>query len=335
MEINKNLLYIFFFVLCFLLGILSGYLIWSGNSKTEFQASYREVRDDRYTFINPLLDCEFVNETSWDKNLQILKKDVQELIRKRKVEKDVTHVSVYYRDLNNGPWFGINEKEKFSPASLLKVFVLVAFLSEAQQNPTFLDEKLVLEKDSSENEQIFPVKQPLKEGEEYTIEELLEYLIHFSDNDAAYTLLKNRKDSWADLDTLLNSLDIVMPEEYIEDYMSVKEYSGIFRVLYNSSFLNKDMSEKALELLSRTGFNKGISGNIDSDVIVSNKFGERTLPNSNKMQTSKFQLHDCGIVYEPSKPYLICIMTRGHNVDSMLDTIAEISGVIYSHVKRN
>ncbi len=31
-----------------------------------------------------------------------------------------SHISVYFRDLNNGPWFGINEKEEFSPASLLK-----------------------------------------------------------------------------------------------------------------------------------------------------------------------------------------------------------------------
>ena len=38
----------------------------------------------------------------------------------------IRDVSVYYRDLLDGPWFGINESVEYNPASMMKVPVMVA-----------------------------------------------------------------------------------------------------------------------------------------------------------------------------------------------------------------
>jgi hypothetical protein len=44
------------------------------------------------------------------------------------------------------------------------------------------------------------------------------------------------------------------------------------------------------------------------------------------------QLHDCGIVYYPHKPYLLCVMTRGKSSDDNSKMIAEISKLVYREV---
>lgn len=88
------------------------------------------------------------------------------------------------------------------------------------------------------------------------------------------------------------------------------------------------MSERALNLLSRVEFNEGISKGLPSNTIFAHKFGERELANGVS------QLHDCGIVYYPGHPYVICVMTRGSDFKTLSDTIAEISRITFSEISR-
>lgn len=53
-----------------------------------------------------------------------------------------------------------------------------------------------------------------------------------------------------------NDLSIKVPKKDTEEnYLSVKEVATFFRILYNSSYLSRDSSEYALDLLSRVTFN--------------------------------------------------------------------------------
>jgi hypothetical protein len=105
----------------------------------------------------------------------------------------------------------------------------------------------------------------------------------------------------------------------------VKDYGMFFRVLFNASYLSKDSSEKALKLLSESTFTKGLVAGIPSGVSISHKFGERVMGDTR-------QLHDCGIVYLPKQPYLLCIMTRGKDFDQLAGVISEISKKVYDDV---
>jgi hypothetical protein len=49
--------------------------------------------------------------------------------------------------------------------------------------------------------------------------------------------------------------------------------------------------------------------------------------------TGERQLHDCGIVYAPGKPYLICIMTRGSDFKRLSPVIAQISKQVYTTMR--
>jgi beta-lactamase class A len=104
----------------------------------------------------------------------------------------------------------------------------------------------------------------------------------------------------------------------------VKGYSSIFRLLYNSSFLDTENSEKLLATLSESSFNQGLRQGVPENIKISHKFGEREIT-----KTGEKQLHDCGIIYYPTNPYLLCVMTKGKDFKELTRIIGHISSEVY------
>ena len=67
-----------------------------------------------------------------------------------------------------------------------------------------------------------------------------------------------------------------------------------------------------------------------SDIQIAHKFGERGIARVGKPEQK--QLHDCGIVYYPKRPYLLCVMTRGEDFDKQARIIQDISKIVYTKV---
>jgi hypothetical protein len=45
------------------------------------------------------------------------------------------------------------------------------------------------------------------------------------------------------------------------------------------------------------------------------------------------EMHDCGIVYYPYRPYLLCVMTKGSGEIKSLETvIQDVSKMVYEEV---
>ncbi len=314
-------------LLCLITGFI-GYSIGSSRVKSSNVKRFNyELRQGGYKFINPLLEC-IPEEGFRSSEVVRMKYTIQQYIDSVKDNNSVSHVSVYFRELNNGPWFGINEEEKFSPASLLKVPILIAYLKEAESNPSILSQRVKAKK----NDVLEPITSPsvkTEEGEEYSVEDLLFRMIAYSDNTAKDTLLEYI--NGAPLNKVYQDLGMEIPGvRSRDDYMSVKSYASFFRILYNASYLNREMSEKALELLSMVDFKEGLVAGVPRDTVISHKFGERGISSSNVLQ-----LHDCGIVYYPSNPYLICVMTRGTNFGKLKEVIRTISSKIYQEIKKD
>ena len=151
-------------------------------------------------------------------------------------------------------------------------------------------------------------------------------MIVHSDNAALFVLLSHVNP--AALDGIYKELLISAPDSLKpDDWLTVREYSSFFRVLYNASYLNKAMSEKALSLLSQIDFQNGIVAGVPAGTTVAHKFGERRLAGG-----AQAQLHDCGIVYYPRQPYLLCVMTRGDDLSKLADVIKDISAAVHREV---
>ncbi len=313
-----------FLVIGILIGIASGYLTTYFLKSRPQPLNLKETRAGGYKFINPLLDCDNFH-TADNSKMASLKKELSNYANDALTKKSIDHISIYYRDLNNGPWLGINEHDNYSPANVSKVPLLITVLKKAESDTGFLKKKIPFSPfvDKSDNSYTkIPKTKTLT-----SIDQLLNFMLINKDNGARDVLEKLVGSNY--FAKIVHEMGIVPDTENPgSELISVKDYSSFFRILYNASFLSREMSEKALEILSKSDSKQGIPARLPSDIIVSHKYGERMLTGS-----SKIQLHDCGIIYYSNTPYLLCIMTKGDNIDNLDKVIADVSEIVYQNIK--
>lgn len=286
------------------------------------------IRQGGGKYTNPLLECdqsqgEFVE-------LKPFKSEINGEVSAIEQDPDTPLVSVYFREMNNGPWFGINAAATFSPASLLKVPLSIAYYKLNEQAPGYIQKTIIYKgPDSSwpDITQTIPPKQTLVVGQTYTIEELIKRMLSYSDNTSYYLLYSNI--SQADLQTVYNDFNLQLPGSGAtnESTVTVRGYSSFFRILFNASYLNKDDSEKVLSLLAASDFTDGLVAGVPAGVPVAHKFGERELTGG-----PLDQIHDCGIVYYPKHPYLLCVITQGSDTGKQIDAVKQLSTAVYQRV---
>lgn len=318
-----------FSLIFFFLGGMAVFLLAKANDvNISYKNKPERQKNLEYKFTSPLLDCNYEGGPFAIK-ADSMKEKIEKIINENINNGKVKHVSVYFRDLNNGPTIGIAEKEMFTPASLLKVPLMMAYLKKAENNPAILKKKIVYALEQQEENDIIQniaPKETLKIGEKYEVEELIKRMIVYSDNEAANLLLDVAANDF--LANVYLDLGIEAPTlEKMENFMTVKEYASFFRILYNSSYLNRTMSEKALGFLSEIRYKGGLRAGIPDDVMLAHKFGERVFENIH-------QLHDCGIVYHDVSPYILCLMSRGDNFGNLDDVIKDISKNVYNEVDK-
>lgn len=313
----------------FCLGIVAGFFAHNlAMFRPTSDASGGVIRQGGYQFINPLLD--YAPPESAFQELKPFKDKIATFVNQANDNSDhIDFVAVYFRDLNNGPWFGVNESATFAPASLLKVPLMMAYYKLADTDPSILQQTVTVTQENLQplvpNQQTIVPAQRLVVGQTYTIDDLINRMIIYSDNDAAQLLI-------AHIDTgklaqIYEDFGINLPGPNQNDTdVNVITYAGFFRMLFNASYLNKQDSEKALRLLSESDFNDGIVAGVPDGLTVSHKFGERV------KDDGSMQLHDCGIVYYPAHPYLLCIMTRGDNEAELAKLVANTSQLVYQQV---
>ncbi len=314
----------FLFAIVFLIG---GYFLGFYLKNSETKIIKPNKHQSGFTYISPLLECAISEPDSV--KTRDLERKLRSFVDKKIKEDKITAASIYFHDLNSHAWLGINRSEKFSPASLLKVPLMIAVLKYAEDNKDFLQQEILVE--DQYNVDVKPNIIPLKSvnaGEYYTVEELIGYAIHYSDNLAANMLIINTPNEY--LDKVFLDIGILLPEEeVVENFMTVMNYASFFEILYNASYLNKEMSEYALSLLTHSSFPYGLSSGVPVGTAVAHKFGERVFENYK-------QLHDCGIIYKENNPYLLCVMTRANftasnnNFNEMAAFIKDISLQVYN-----
>lgn len=275
-----------------------------------------------YRYIDPLLACG-INDNKNFAEYDSLKSGVSTIIASDKLAGKVTDVSVYFRDLNSGTWMGIGQNALYAPASLDKIALLMAYLKEADRNPGVLAAQYTF---TGSRETDTPDYKPMTVGRSYTVRELLERLIANSDNDAK-DMLHDHIDQDA-VNEVFTDLGLEAPPISDKgDSMSAKSYSLFFRILYNATYLSRQNSELALDLLTKVVFKDGLTAVLPPNVKVAHKFGYRVF---NPPQSGvSAELHDCGIVYKGANPYFLCVMTKGTNYRDLASVIQEISKDVY------
>lgn len=304
-------------------GAVGGFLVYSRATAIK-PAQYRPVREanSSYRYIHPLLGYE-VPQIEQDE-YKALKDLLNRTIHTNIKSKNVTTASVYFRDLNNGRWIGINEEESYGPASLMKVAIMVAYYKLVEAGEISLQQTYIYQ---PAPQIAYETPSVLEEGKPYNIAELIMYLITKSDNGAKDMLLAHIPIST--LNSVYSNLGIEQPSPGEEYKISAKNYALFLRILYNATYLNRQSSEEALELLSHSEFKDGLAAGVPSTVLVAHKFGEK-VNDDGQGHVVEQEFHDCGIVYAPTGDYLLCVMTKGQEKEKLVGLIREISSQVYN-----
>ncbi len=305
--------------------------IFGNNSlKNNPLAITNRLDTGKYKFINPLLDSSYANESEtlkWFPAERQLKSSIQDII----ASNPEINTSVFFLNLRNSGWFGVNSADAFIPASLLKLPMLISYYKLREKEKDLFDQRITYQgEDYNKYRKIG--EGGIVAGKTYTVKELMNEMIINSDNNALQLLYKYRQNS---LQLIFDDLKISLPSTDSEiadkDFVTSRDIARFLLVLYNASYLSHDDSEEALKTLSQTSFKDGLVAGIPSNINVSHKFGERELSENG---TVKNELHDCGIVYNEKIPYIVCIMTKGKNIDAQKTVIQQISKRIYEGVSK-
>jgi beta-lactamase class A len=339
---KRKILFTLFFIAILCLGMIIGFSFEKKNVEngvvSEDQSQQLRLGYDTSKLINPLLACN-IGESSGYEELKPLKQKLEKLTSQQKSNGLTERVSVYYRSLNDGHWTGINEDDEFVPASLIKVPLLIAYMKMAESDPKILDQEYTYDaEDKDENQGVQKPPTPFIKGKAYTVRELLFRMIAYSGNNSHLVLAQHVDPSYlieVYTDLGLSHSDFSQAN-ITNNSVSPKAFSTFLRILYNASYLNHEYSQQALQLMVDSTFNDGLVAGLPSYIKVAHKFGERTIIDNSKINKISFrELHDCGIVYYPSNPYLLCVMTQGDDFNNLKTVIKDISQTVYEDVAKN
>lgn len=289
--------------------------------ESENNNNVRVVRNTKYKYIRPVIFADYLQE---DKSYENIKSTLNDYINSEKSIGELKSASVYVREFDQGKWFCINPDEEYSPGSMMKIATLLTFLKDSERNPELLNQRILFKAHYSEMPLQKIVTGQISTGKYYSIKELLEAMIIDSDNDA--TALLNQIMNASTYFDLLKSLNLSVPNKEQADYpLTTNQCSRLIRIIFNSSYLEPQNSEYAMNLLTKSKFRDGLAKPLPSDVVIAHKFGERIFP-------AEQQLHETAIIYSNNKPYMLTVMTKGNDQEKLKIILNSISKSVYDYM---
>lgn len=233
---------------------------------------------------------------------------------------------VYFVYLGNAAWTGINERATFVAASTIKVPLAMAIFKAAEDGKLNLDERFSLSE--TELDEHFGPLYKEGAGKDFSIRELIKVMLEQSDNTAMNALF----------DVLIR---IGIERPFDDVYMAMgwdapnfgavpvytdinlKVLSNMFLSLYNGTYISLKDSNEILSYLANTPFDKQIDAGVPPGVEVAHKIG---------VSDPDMTYSDCGIVYAPSRDYLLCAAIKDSNQGEANRFLQEISAAAYKFV---
>lgn len=316
--------------------LLGGTVVWFAFPQeiAQVQKSTSESScADKYPLISPEIDCQTTDIMA--DQIEALRVATLDIVQKEIKQQHIKRGSVFFRDLKTKRWFGIDHQAEYYPGSLVKLPLAMGFYKMAELRPDVLQQPLTIPKDDTATEntdQHYPPQDPLQSGSSYMVGEMIRHMLVYSDN-APFEPLMNYGAAF--IEKAFNDLgvnEVRQGDEIVGWTSSVSTYAGSLRSLYNASYLQSESSNAILDLLSQSTFNKGIVAGLPQGIKVAHKFGEGTgTDEQGKLIT--YTLNDCGIIYKPEQPFILCIMTEGQDFIKMESVIQSIARATYNGIE--
>ncbi len=278
---------------------------------------------ERFTLVNPAVRADL------DKHYIINFKDLrQQLISIHDRQKHKSFL--YFAYLNNSSWIGLEEKELFPAASTVKVPLAMAMYRMEEQGKIDLTKTYTLsELDLDEN---FGQLYKIGSNQSIAVEELISIMLKYSDNTAMKAVISvaeliGIKDPLKDVYAAMGwEYSDVTSDQVTYIKINLKTLSNMFIALYNASYVNIEHSQLILDHLANTDFDEMIVAGVPQNITVTHKIGVNDL---------ELAYSDCGIVYAPNRPYIMCAGSWGAPPKDAHKFMSESSKAVYEYVINN
>lgn len=295
-----------------LINIVVVVFIFSSQKKEDQQTP--NLRQ-RYSFLSPRIFTENQNDRLI--NFVALRHQLTKYY-----EEENADMGIYFEYLPSGVSIGVNDRANYIQASLLKMPLIMGTYRQLEKGVINKNDIVTIKKQDIDS--LFGDLWKRGEGTELTIDEAIKYTLIHSDNTAKNVIFSSVPEGT--LEDVFDSLDIPKELEGNDPVVTPKNYSSILRSLYLSSYLHEESSNEILNLLTETPFNDKLAAGVPSNIKVAHKIGVHLGGNDLDAVFT-----DCGIIYVPKRPYILCIMVNEKEEDARKH-MTEVSRIVYDYV---
>jgi beta-lactamase class A len=296
----------------FFIGNIIFFGLWQNAAKGSNELN---IAREKYPLIakRVLLD-EWAGATDIITNFLPLRQQIREVVKPYE-----DSFALYFEYLPTGTSIGINEDSEFTAASLLKVPVVMAYyhkkeIAGYEQDPTVKIQQNELDKHFGEL---------YKKGAGYDINLADAVKLALTESDNTASLILADQISQDDFSYVYEGLDIPLTVKDESPIVTAQQYTSILKSLYFASILSKDDSQKILDILTKTKFNDKLPAGVPEGIPVAHKIG----------LIDKQIYQDCGIVYVPARPYVLCMISKSDR-KTAVTRMSTISKMVYYYVSK-
>ncbi len=247
-----------------------------------------------------------------------------------------TRYGLYFEYLPNGSNIRVDEDSVSVAASLMKTPVVMDLYKLAEKGILNLEDTVVIEQNDISYDIEYGDPSGLMAGQTISLRNAARLALHNSDNTAinivkrvVNPLLSSETDS-------IQSLDIAYTLDEADSSSSelnnkvlkinARSYGSILKCLYYACFLNPSNSQEILDYLVDSAGTDRLASAVPKNVAVAHKVGSAIKAQS-----------DCGIIYVPAQPYLLCLMFWDFQDPTGKETTAyfnKVSKMLYDYIAR-
>jgi beta-lactamase class A len=231
-----------------------------------------------------------------------------------------TQKSFYFEYLPDGTSIRQGADQELIAASLIKVPLAMNLYRAAELGRIDLDKQITV----TEGELDDAYGELYKRGAGFrlTLREAAGYMLRDSDNTATRVVFDHVRGLLKYDEESLARLDVDQNLQNGQAVINSRAYASVLKSLYYSSYLTKQDSQEILAELSKSSATNRLAKGVPADVPIAHKNGVFNMSWSES---------DCGIVYAPKRPYVICVMV-GLPEAQADEFIADVSKDVYDYV---
>ncbi len=224
--------------------------------------------------------------------------------------------SIYYKDINSGEGFGIQENTVLTAASLNKLVIVGYLYNLASKKEINLEDKIVIQEEDIQDYGTGSLRYK-KAGEPYTLKYLAQLAFKQSDNTAAHVLtIRLGEDNIQEYARQLG----MSATNMVENETSARDVGRFLELLYSHKITSPALSQEMMDFMKDTEFEDRIPRLLSKDVTVYHKIGDAVT-----------LVHDGAIVDNSEDPFILVVMA--HNLKDEgkgKETIGQVAQLIYS-----